>query len=263
MDLSTKSAIITGASQGIGAAIARRMALEGVMVILLARSSELMAAIAEEIRSSGGNCAFYGIDLSDHGQTMEVLGKIKELHGIPDIIVNNAGAGRFIHIEETDYHEARQMMHLPYLAAFDVTRFFIEDMLQRNTGNITFLNSPVSIQPWSSAVGYAAARWAIRGFAGALAADLYGSRITVTHIIAGKTTSNYWVNNAVEENRLPKIDRFFPDLSPEEVAKAVVKAIRKNRREVTLPSAMRLTYWLHNHFPWLVRWLVLSTGVKR
>lgn len=263
MNLIDKTAVISGASQGIGAAISRALAMKGVKVILLARSEDLLKSLSEEISKQKGESHYYTVDLTDHEETMKVLKSLKSVHGVPDIIVNNAGVGRFIPIEETDYDEARKMITLPYLAAFDITRFFSEGMLERNSGNITFINSPASIQPWASAVGYSSARWALRGLAEALSADLYGTNITVSHIIAGKTTSNYWKNNPSSEEILPAIEKILPVLSPESVAKVVVKAIESDRKRVTYPLMLGITKWLHNLFPRLVRWSVLATGVKR
>ena len=263
MILRGKTAVITGASQGIGAAIAQNLSSSGAKTILLARSEDLLVDLVSDIVEKGGESSYYTVDLSDGDQTGKVLQKIKEEHGIPDIIINNAGVGRFIHIEDTSFEEARDMIALPYLAAFYVTRFFIEDILKRNSGNITFINSPACIQPWASAVGYSAARWALRGFSEALTADLYGTKIVVSHIIAGKTTSNYWVNNPDSEEILPAIEKLFPELSPEKVAKVVVSAISKDRKRVTYPFMLKLTKWMYNLFPGLIRWSVLLTGVKR
>lgn len=263
MELSGKTALITGASQGIGAAIAREISSKGVATILLARSSDLLQELATEIRNGGGESHYYSVDLSNHDQTLEILSRVRNECGVPDIIINNAGVGRFVHIEETDFEEARTMIALPYLAAFYVTRFFIDDLLKRNSGNISFINSPASIQPWASSVGYSAARWALRGFSEALSADLYGTKIKVTHIIAGKTTSNYWKNNPDSEDVLPAIEKILPELSPEKVAKVVVRAIKSDRRRVTYPMMLGITKWLHHLFPSLVRWTVLATGVKR
>jgi short-subunit dehydrogenase len=263
MKLKGKTAIITGASQGIGAAIARTLSFGGARTILLARSKDLLADLVDDIVKNGGDSCYYVVDLSDGDQTSNTLQKVKQEHGIPDIIINNAGVGRFIRIEETSFTEANNMIALPYLAAFYVTRFFIEDIIKRNSGNITFINSPACIQPWASAVGYSAARWALRGFSEALTADLYGTKIVVTHVIAGKTTSNYWVNNPNSEEILPALENLFPELSPEKVAGVVVRAISKNRKRVTFPFMLKLVKWMYNLFPGLIRWSVFLTGVKR
>ena len=254
---------MTGASQGIGAALAREMADQGASVILLARNRELLNELTESINKSGGRAYYYAIDLSDTTATYQVLQRVKEAHGVPDIIINNAGIGRFIRIEETTLEEAREMISLPYLAAFDVTQFFIEDILERNSGNITFINSPGSVQPWAGAVTYSASRWALRGLAKALRADLYGSRIRVMHVIAGKTTSNYWANNPGSEEHMPGISNLFGTLEPEEVARATVKGIRKNKNHVIIPFMLWLTNLINNMFPWLIEWSVRMTGLKR
>ena len=257
-------ALVTGASQGIGAALALELSRQGARTtILLARNGQLLREITDEINSFGGKAHYYVTDLSDTRNTFAVLQQIKDEHGVPDIIINNAGIGRFIRIEETSPEEARDMIAVPYLAAFDVTRFFIEDMLDRQSGQLTFINSPASVQPWASAVTYAASRWAMRGLAKALRADLYGSKIRVMHVIAGKTTSNYWSNNPGSLERMPGIEKMFRQLQPAEVAKAVVNGIRKNRHHLVIPFMLKLTVWVNNVLPWLIQSLVLATGLKR
>jgi short-subunit dehydrogenase len=263
MKINGALALVTGASQGIGAALAKELASHGAKTILIARNVRLLKAITHEIQQSGGHASYYGVDLSEVDQIIPVLQSIKEEQGVPDIIINNAGIGRFIRIEETTPADAREMIALPYLAAFDVTRFFIGDMLKRNSGHLTFINSPGSVQPWAGAVTYSASRWAMRGLAMALRADLYGSKIRVMHVIAAKTRSNYWENNPGSADNMPGIAKLFGELECSEVATATIRGIRKNRKQVILPFMLKLTNWINQISPWIVEWMVLITGLKR
>jgi NAD(P)-dependent dehydrogenase (short-subunit alcohol dehydrogenase family) len=122
MKLKNKIVLITGASSGIGAATARVTAREGAHVLLLARSQEKLDDLAQEIRREGGQARVYPVDMTDAQAVAGVAGRITRDVGTPDIIVNNAGAGRWLSMEETSSEEAVAMMAAPYFAAFFLTR---------------------------------------------------------------------------------------------------------------------------------------------
>lgn len=103
----------------------------------------------------------------------------------------------------------------------------------------------------------------MRGFSHALRADLHGTNIGVTLVVAGKVSSAYFENNPGTEERLPKIGRLYPTLTPEQVAAAIVKAIQKNRREIIIPFSLYLTFQLHRFLPRLVESFVVRTGWQR
>jgi short-subunit dehydrogenase len=84
--------------------------------------------------------------------------------GEPDILINNAGAGRWLAVMETSPEEARNMMELPCLAAFHVTRALLPAMVARRSGHIVNVTSPASFIAWPNAAGYIAARHALKGF---------------------------------------------------------------------------------------------------
>ena len=127
--------LVTGASSGIGAATAKAMARAGGRVVLLARRQEALDRVASEIRSAGAHAWTYAVDLTDADMVATVARRITEDLATPDIVVNNAGAGRWLFVDETTPAEALQMMAVPYFAAFNVTRAFLAEMLTRNSGH--------------------------------------------------------------------------------------------------------------------------------
>ncbi len=130
--------------------------------------------------------------------------RILDEHGTPDILLNNAGSGRFLSIEETSPKEAREQMALPYFAAFDMTRGLIEPMLARGSGTIFQINSPVAQIAWPGAVGYAAARYAVRGFTEALRQDLHGTGINVGSLTPRASTPTTSRRTQIPKNASPK-----------------------------------------------------------
>ena len=117
MKIQNSLALITGASGGIGAATARELAAAGAKVILLARTQSKLDAVADEIRTGGGVAHVYPCDLGDADAVNATAERIKAEVGVPDILINNAGAGRWLAVEETDPAEAVSMMSTPYFAS--------------------------------------------------------------------------------------------------------------------------------------------------
>ena len=263
MELNGKTALITGASSGMGVGIAKAFANAKVSVILLARRKDLLDKVADKIKSSGGKAFVYSVDLTDAQAVEEITNKIKTEVGIPDIIINNAGAGQWKFVDETSAEEAVQMMAVPYFAAFYITKAFLSDMLKRNSGHIVNMSSVASRFVWPGATAYTAARWAIRGFTEALRADLDNTNINLTLYESGVVDSAYWENNPNSRERLPKMAQLVPILTTERVGAAIVNAVRKHKKLVVIPLMMKITYWQHAVVPWAVQWLMTKTGYKR
>ena len=255
--------VVTGASSGMGAAIAKAMAKAGGRVALLARSKEDLDKVTAEIASAGSQARVYPVDLTDAGAVAAVASRITQEMGAPDIIINNAGRGRWLFVDETSPDEAVQMMAVPYFAAFNVTHAFLPAMLKKNSGHIVNVSSVGSRFVWPGATAYLAARWAVRGFTEALRADLDGTGIGVTLYESGVVQSPYWEHNPGSRERVPKMGNLVPELTPEQVGEAVVKGVERNKRLIVIPFMMRMTYWQHAVFPRVVQWLMTKTGYRR
>lgn len=144
MKVNGKLVLITGASSGVGEAIAKAMTQAGGRVVLLARNKEALDRVASEIKAGGSEAYNFPVDLKDADAVTTVARQISETLGTPDIIVNNAGAGKWLFADETSPAEAVEMMALPYFAAFNVTHAFLPAMLKRNSGHIVNISSVAS-----------------------------------------------------------------------------------------------------------------------
>jgi len=256
-----KTALVTGASSGIGAATARALADAGARVLLVARNAGELDRVASSIGS--GAARTYPADLSSASTVAQLAQRIEAELGTPDIIVNVAGAGQWKFVDETTPEEAVQMMAVPYFAAFFVTHAFLPGMLRRNSGHIVNISSVASRFVWPGATAYTAARWAVRGFTEALRADLAGTRVRVTLFECGVVRSPYWDHNPGSHERVPKMGRLVPDLTPEAAARAIVRGIEREQKLVVVPFMMKLVYWQHALFPGVVQWLMTRTGYRR
>jgi len=264
MEIDNKVVLVTGASSGIGAAIARSMAEAGAKeILLLARREDALNKVADEIRAAGGSASIYPVDLSDANAVSVVAQQITTAAGTPDIIINNAGSGQWKFVDETAPEEAVQMMALPYFATFYITHAFLSAMLKRNSGHFVNISSVASRFVWPGATAYTAARWAQKGFTEALRSDLADTGIGVTLSESPKVKSEYWENNPDSSERLPGMAKLIPELEPEDVGKAVVKGVIKNKKLVVIPFMMKIVYLQHRFFPEIVQWLMTKTGYRR
>ena len=256
-------ALITGASGGIGAATARELAAAGAKIILLARTQSKLDAVAAEIRNAGGEAYVYPCDLGDCDAVAATAERIKAEVGVPDILINNAGAGRWLAVEETDPSEAMSMMSAPYYAAFFATRAFVQDMIRRGSGRIANVNSPMAYLVIPGATGYAASRCALRGFNDSLRAELRGTGVGVTHLVFGEVTSDYFDNNPGSHERIPSISKLIPVLSPEKTARYIVRAIQADKDEVVRPLMMKMILIFTRFMPRTSAWVNAKTGWQR
>ncbi|MDA1053256.1 MAG: SDR family NAD(P)-dependent oxidoreductase [Planctomycetota bacterium] len=260
MNIRGKVVLITGASRGIGAATAIAFAGAGARVILMARIAAGLEETASRIRSTGGHADTYDVDITDEDPLQPKIADILSDTGVPDVIVNNAGAGKFLFVPETSPAQARDMMAVPYFGAFNVTRAFIPGMIERGNGQIINITSPISHLVWPGATGYAAARWAMRGFTEALREDLRRTGVRVSLVVLGKTQSSYFDNNPGSEERLPRIAKFFPTLTVDNAAAAILKAARRNREQIVSPKLLGCVLLLHRFMPGTVQRIVTATG---
>ncbi len=243
---------VTGASSGIGAEAA----------VLLARGSEGLAATAARVVAAGGAATTYPVDLGDEAATAAACAAVVR-EGAPGLILHCAGAGRWLFLDETSPGEGRAMMDAPYFAALHVTRAFLPAMLAAGSGRIVFVNSPAAVMPWPGATGYVAARWALRGLFEALHQDLAGTGVGATHVVVGKVASPYFAHNPGAEERIPRIDRLIPTLTPEAAASVVVRAAERGALEVVAPFMLKFFAIWGRHLPRTTGRLVRATGARR
>jgi short-subunit dehydrogenase len=263
MKIKGKLILVTGASSGMGEAIAKAMAKAGGRLILIARTQGNLDRVATEIKAGGGEAHVFSVDLTNADAVAKVAKQIKQTLGTPDIIINNAGAGKWCFVDETSPVEAVEMMALPYFAMFNVTHAFLADMLKRNSGHIVNISSVASRFVWPGATAYTAARWAVRGFTQALRADLDDTGINVTLYESGMVKSPYWEHNPGSVEREPKMAVLIPKLTPEQVGAAVVCGVERNKKLIVIPFMMKIVYIQHALFPGIFQWLMTKSGYKR
>ena len=254
-------ALVTGASSGIGAEIARALAARGARLILVARGREGLERAAAEIAAGGGEAIAMPADLSDLADIQRLASAVLEGPGAPDILVNNAGAGRWRAIDETEPGEALSAVALPYLAAYELTRELSGAMIARGSGHILNMTSAAGFLTIPGANAYGVARWAMRGFSYQLEEDLRGTGVGVSLLVPFEVDSPYFENNPGSRERIPRIARLVGALDERDVAAAAVRAIEREKRELVIPARGR---WLLRATPApVMRALLRATGWRR
>ena len=239
--MSRKLVLVTGASSGIGKATAELFAARGAKVLLLARNRRALEETAGVIGKRGGSAATYPVDLARADAVEACATAISAEQGVPDVILNNAGVGRWLSLVETSPDAARQMIEVPYLAAFYVTHAFLPEMIARGSGQVAFITSPASFMAWPNAAAYIAARHALHGLIKALRTEMRGKNIGVTEVTLGTVASSYWEHNPGSREHLPRTNRFLlPELTVDQAATTIVDAIEARKRHIVRPWFFRV-----------------------
>lgn len=260
MKLLGRTVLVTGASSGIGEAVARAAHARGATVLLVARGETKLKALSDEL---GIRAHYYACDVGEASSVEELAAAVQADGHSVDVLINSAGSGRWVSIEDAPPSELVDMAKVPYLAALLTTRAFVPGMLSRRSGWIVTVNSGVSRAVWPGAVGYASARWALRGLDLALKSDLRGTGVGATEVVLGTVSSSYFANNPGSEDKLPKIARIVPTVSPDQVAEAVCRAVERRRGTLIMPWQMKFVSTSSQHFPRMNHFMLWLTGARR
>lgn len=229
--LAGKTALVTGASSGIGLALARSLAARGTHLIITARSEDRLHEIAAELRKSGVEVRVFRSDLSEKGAAERLFKQVDEAGLQVDLLINNAGFGKwgeFLEIERGKYDE---MLQLNINALTELCHLFIPGMLRRGEGGIINVGSTGSFVPVPFAAVYSASKAYVLLFTEALQGE-YGQRgLSIMTLCPGGTDSNF----AAVAN--PDVKRKTSDYdTPEFVAETGLEAFLKGKLYVITGS---------------------------
>lgn len=187
-----KVALITGASRGIGRAIALKFAKEGIAVALTARDESQMKNVSDEISALGGIQPLeIPADLRDISQIPAISKRVINEWGRIDILVNNAGLGYLKPFLEIKPEEFQEMLDVNLRALFLLTQDVLPYMIERRTGNIVNIASLAGKNGFKTGTGYAATKWALRGFAQCLMLEVREYDIRVITIFPGSVETGF------------------------------------------------------------------------
>lgn len=260
MKIPGSTILITGASGGIGGAIARQLAQRGATLILINRDSDKLAAFAAELRASGGKVIPLAGDLATPGEPARLVQTALDQAGTVDILVNCAGVQNFGFFAEESAADTATLFNINTIAPIALTNALLPHLLKKGKGQIVNLGSIFGSIGFPCFASYSASKFALRGFSEALRRELAGSGIGVTYV-APRFTRTAFNRSAV--TRMANALKMNQD-EPESVAASVIAAIEHNDRERYLGWPEKLFVRINSILPRLVdQSLIKQAGLMR
>ena len=224
--LGGRTAVVTGASRGIGAGIAEALGREGVRVALVARTEAKLAEKASAIKGSIPVVC----DVTDPKSVERATKRISsEMKGAPDILVNNAGLFRVAVADETSGETFIEVINTNLVAPFLFVRAFLSDMKKRKSGHIITLGSIADRTIYTGNAAYSAAKFGLRAVHEVLRAELRGSGVKTSLISPAATNTEMW-NGITITDPAGKPHSTRPMLEPNDVVRAVMFALTQPER---------------------------------
>jgi short-subunit dehydrogenase len=234
IDASTR-AVVTGASRGIGRAIAVALAARGAAVGVLARSEDELAAVAAEL---GPRAVALPADVGDREQVRAAVARFIEQAGGLDLVVANAGIAHYGPFLAQDVELVERMTRVNWLGTVYTVDAALGHLIDRAQGHIVVVSSGAGLRAFPWAAGYGATKAAQRGFAEALRHELSGSGVSLTTVYPGEIATGLHDH---EKGSLPDWYRGGDAAaSAERMAAAVLRGVERDRRAVHHPPFVRL-----------------------
>lgn len=242
--------LVTGASQGIGRALALEAAQRGAKVLAAARSDELLAELGLEASQAGQPLLTVTADVTNPEGRQRMVEAARGSLGGLDVLINNAGLGASGHFIEADPERLRRIFDVNFFGMAETTRVLLPLLRQGRTPailNICSIAGRVGIPARSE---YSASKFAVQGFSEALRAELARFGIDVLVVNPGLVQTNF-SKNMLEAKAKMELD-LTQGMTARRVAELTLDALAKGKREVTLTWKGRLLVLVNRLFPWLV-----------
>lgn len=228
------SALVTGASKGIGRATATALAARGARVGLVARGAAALESLAVSL---GVDAVALPADVTDFNSISTAVSRFADEAGGLDIVVANAGIAHYENFAEQPIGDAEQMVKVNVLGTLYTVRAALEPQLKAGRGHIVVVSSGAGLRAFPQAAVYGATKGAQRRFAEALRHELAGTGVSVTTVFPGEVATDL---HAHERERLPDWRSNDEELPPAQLAEAIVAGIEADTREVHVPRLVKL-----------------------
>lgn len=225
--LDGKVAVVTGASRGIGRAIATAFANEGATVVVAARTGSAAGTAAREI---GGKTLGFGCDVRHPDQVTALFQRVAAEAGGTDVLINNAGIGIFGPVADMSPEDWRAVIDTNLSGAFFCCREAIPQMRRRGGGDIVNISSLAGKNPFAGGAAYNASKFALNGFSEALMMEVRYDGIRVAYVMPGSVATEFGRGSAAKSDWA---------LTPADVAEGVVDLLRAPRRALFSRIEMR------------------------
>jgi 3-oxoacyl-[acyl-carrier protein] reductase len=227
-------AVVTGGSRGIGEAIAKRLAKDGLHVVVLARNAEKLQAVVAKIQADGGSAEAVSCDIAASAALAEAIDKIADAHGRIDVLVNNAGItrdGLFLRMDDKDFDD---VINTNLKSAFVSTRAAGRYIMRSKSGRIVNISSVAGVAGNAGQANYAASKAGLLGLTKSVAKELAGKGVTCNAVAPGFITTDMTdvLNDKIKEGAklLIPLKRFG---QPDEIAAVVAFLVSESASYIT------------------------------
>jgi short-subunit dehydrogenase len=240
-------ALVTGASSGIGADLARELARDGHDLILTARTLPPMQALAAELEAHRARSTVLASDLSRPGAAAKLAAAVADRGLAVDVLVNNAGLGGAGRFDQSDPVRIGEMLQVNIVALTELTRAFLPAMVQRGSGKVMLVASTASFQPGPGMAVYFATKSYVLSFGEAIAYELRGSGVGVTTLCPGATATEFFRIAGI--GPVAPTGALRPMMSPAKVARIGYEALKAGRRVAVAGLGNRILALGARHAP--------------
>lgn len=232
--MSNETVLVTGASSGIGLELARLFAADGAELILVARRTELLNQLAEELHTNHGTTStVISLDLSEPDAPQRLYDEVTAAQKQVDVLVNNAGFGQLGRFVDVPLERHLSMIQVNIAALTHLTYLFLPQMRERRQGAILNLGSTAAFQPGPNSAVYYATKAYVLSFSEALSTELRRSGVSVTCLCPGPTRTGFGEDSDMEKTLIFRVN----SMSVASVARAGYRGVRRRRRLV-MPGIM-------------------------
>jgi short-subunit dehydrogenase len=245
----SRIAVVTGASSGIGAATALRLAGGGLTVALVARRADRLAEVAEKIADNAGTAVAYPADLTDEAAREGVVTQVAAELGPIGVLVNNAGHGYYGAFAAMPWKDAQSLLELNAAAPLHLSRLVLPHMIADGGGHIVNIGSGGAHVHFPGLAMYTGTKALLAAYSTAVHRELRRTGVHVSLLRCGDVHTEFFDSMAARSSRIPREPRKIP---AERVAEAVWQVLQRPRRVVCVPRSMRLVPGLEQWLGWLL-----------
>lgn len=234
--LKGKVALVTGAGRGIGRAVAFALANEGVNIGLFARTEADLKEVANELEALGVKVAFAAVDIASKEEVDQAVKKITSELGTMDILINNAGIGKFATLLDMEPEEWKRIIDVNLMGAYYVTRAVLPQLIEKNGGDIINISSTNGLNGAATSSAYSASKFGLIGLTESLAQEVRRNNIRVTALTPSTVATELAVStNLIRENNDEKY------MQPEDIAEFIVSQLKLHPRIYVKTASMLAT----------------------
>ncbi len=245
-----KTIVITGASSGIGEAMARVYAAQGARVVLGARNAQRLEELAAEIRTAGGQAAWCAVDVTDAEQCKALIDTAVATFGGIDVLICNAGISMRALFDDVDLAVLRQLMDVNFWGTVNCCKYALP-YVQASHGSIVGISSVAGLHGLPGRTGYSASKYAMTGFLETLRIENLKKGLHVMVACPGFTASNVrfaaLTADGSQQGETPRNEAKM--MTPEEVARIVARGIRRRKRLCLMEIEGRATHFVKKFAP--------------